>query len=759
MVPTRLYRLVLAVTATVAFTSCGGENESIPATSTGGGGSGGEIPTEKPDAGPRTFPCEPGELELDDGSCQPAGVPDGACGQGFSSDGDSGCVAILPADPCGPGTMALPGETACRSIAPCGGGTWGAIPVDGTTQHVDGSYAGGDGDGSAAKPWPTIQQAIDAAEPNAIIAVAAGSYAENLNIQSAPVRVWGKCPAEVEIVGDPNNGAAVYVHTAAASGTAIRDLAITGGSTGVLVDDSTDVVVDRAWIHDLTWIGAYAYRTDEPTSLAVSRSLIEGAVAHGIYAWGSTVALIESALRDTQPDGEGIDGSGLCATFHADDATASSLQVLRSLVERNHDYGLWISGSSATIEDSLIRQTAPQPSDGENGQGIHVRADVGAAAQSDLVMRGVVVADNHECGLCVFNSDAVVERTVVRDVEPPPATSFGTPMVFGVDGKIPNLRPTLVLRSSLFERGTYMGVGIVSADALVEGTIVRDIVTDAVMDDARGLAIEQDPNYVQHPIATLRGVRVERTGTFGIAAIGADVTIDSALVRDIAAQPSTGLFGRGIGFEVEQFSNTPSVGQLSNSLVENTTEAGLTVIGSDVEIDSVIIRDTQPRPLDGLLGRGMLIQISYETLRRATATVAWSLVEDNYESGIMVASADATIANTIVRNNGSSDTDSLFADGIVSYGFVDLQLFLLEARSTLTEVIIESNARAGISSFAAEVTVGDSWLDCNPIQMNGEVVDYYSFIYNDTGGNRCGCGGVTEECKVLSSNLSPPPLL
>src|SRR5262249_50549847 len=83
----------------------------------------------------------PAEGALDDGSCQPAGVPPDACGDGFEA-ADGGCSAILPPDPCGPGLVALPGDMQCHEIAPCGDGTWGDIPIDGATQFVDASFKG-----------------------------------------------------------------------------------------------------------------------------------------------------------------------------------------------------------------------------------------------------------------------------------------------------------------------------------------------------------------------------------------------------------------------------------------------------------------------------------------------------------------------------------------------------------------------------------------------------------------------------------------
>ncbi|MBW2458411.1 MAG: hypothetical protein JRI68_28170 [Deltaproteobacteria bacterium] len=735
----------------MASSACGGDGETGPAPGEGGGGFGGGIPLPPPDAGPQEWPCEAGELELEDGTCLPAGVPDGACGQGFASDGEGGCVAILPEQPCGPGTFAIPGETACHEVAPCGSGTYGDIPVDGTTQHVDGSYTGGDEDGTASKPWLTIQAGIDAAEPNAIVAVAAGSYTENLVIQSTPVRLWGKCPAEVEIVGDGNNGAVVFVHDGSASGSELRDLAVTGGSTAVLVDGATDVVVDRIWVHDPTWIGIYAHHTNAPTSVTVSRSLVEGAVSHGGYALGATVTLTESVIRDTEPDGDGHNGAGIYAFMDESDMTPASLQITRSVLKGNNDYAVRVLGSTATIEDTLIRDTAPLASDGERGEGVHIQESPTVATAGDALLRGVVIEDSHRCGLCAFNADIDMERVVVRDVAKPPAADYAIPMLMGVDGAIPNFRPSISIRSSTVERGTFMGVGVVSVDAVLEGLIVRDMEGDEIWGMGRGVSIESDPAIMQHAIATVRGLVVERVSGFGFVAIGAEVTVESAAVRDVAAETVSQMFGRGIGFELEQFSGVPTIGKLSHAVVERATEGGITVVGSEVEIDSVIVRDTQPRPIDGGLGRGVLIQLSMETERRSTASVAWSLVERSHEVGIMVLASDAQISHTIVRASGTMDEAALFGDGIVVYAPTDLQWRRYPASA-------ETTKRAGVSSFAADVSMGGMWIDCNTIDINGEMIQYYPFDFTNTGGNRCGCGDETWPCQVLSSNLSPPPI-
>src|SRR5262245_23311258 len=141
--------------------------------------------------------CAAGSLGLADGSCQPAGVPPGMCGEGFTHDGDVGCDPVLPAQPCTRGQMAVPGETECHVVAPCAAGTWGDIVVDGDTEFVDQSFAGSS-DGSMAAPWKTIGDAVGNATDGSLVAIAQGSYVEDVGVSGKTLRVRGVCPERVE---------------------------------------------------------------------------------------------------------------------------------------------------------------------------------------------------------------------------------------------------------------------------------------------------------------------------------------------------------------------------------------------------------------------------------------------------------------------------------------------------------------------------------------------------------------------------------
>ncbi len=160
--------------------------------------------SEETPAPPVVPACEPPGFVVPSGICVVPGVPADGCGVGFAHDNLGGCVAVLPSEPCPSGMIALPGDETCREVSPCGQGTWGDIPVDGASEYVDGSYAAADSDGSAERPWPTISQAVDAAAAGALVAVAPGSYGEDLELNK-PIILWGKCPAEVDPLDHRNS--------------------------------------------------------------------------------------------------------------------------------------------------------------------------------------------------------------------------------------------------------------------------------------------------------------------------------------------------------------------------------------------------------------------------------------------------------------------------------------------------------------------------------------------------------------------------
>ncbi|MBW2524772.1 MAG: hypothetical protein JRI23_11380, partial [Deltaproteobacteria bacterium] len=228
---------------------------------------GSEPPADEPPPGG----CEGGQLSLVEEECVPVGAAPASCAAGFVFDA-GGCEPVLPPASCPPGQLAVPGETECRLVAPCGEGTWGDIPVDETTHFVDRSYTGGASNGTAEQPWTGINDAVEAAPPGALVAIAAGRYQEDLYVLKS-LRFWGRCPELVEIAGA---GVEVGALDIRGPDSEVHTLAITGPGVGYVQTTATGVLVDRVWIHDTGSRGVTLQDDFGAPTTEFRGSLIEG---------------------------------------------------------------------------------------------------------------------------------------------------------------------------------------------------------------------------------------------------------------------------------------------------------------------------------------------------------------------------------------------------------------------------------------------------------------------------------------------------
>jgi hypothetical protein len=77
---------------------------------------------------------------------------------------------------------------------------------------------------------------------------------------------------------------------------------------------------------------------------------------------------------------------------------------------------------------------------------------------------------------------------------------------------------------------------------------------------------------------------------------------------------------------------------------------------------------------------------------------------------------------------------------------------------SLSSVVIESSARAGLSNFGGQVDLEGTTIRRSAFDIEGETFYGSPFVFNDLGGNLCGCPEANRACEVVSANLEPPPL-
>lgn len=583
----------LAVSILVsALIGCGGETRG----SSGTGGGGGEA----------SEACAPGELDGGTGCAPPgqdAGIPPEGCGPGTQAM-DGGCLSTTPS--CGPGMVAFVGEERCHALDDCASGTWGDIPSTASTLYVN-AVAPPDGDGSPASPFATLAEAMAAAVDGDTIALAAGDYGD-VDVDRA-VTIQGRCPSMVSIGGTLTSALRIV------SPATIRGVALSGTIGAEVFAGPT--VLEEIWVHDVgdfgivaqvaitlrrslvetgaDGAGVHLFATGgtiedvvvrggtrginlfnegmRVEAVTVSRAVVEGTSDGSVFAEGIELTLEDSVLRDAAED-TGFNGFGI--QLQGGPAGPSSMTMRRSIVSNHLRRGLSIvTGSVAHIEHSVIRDT--RPNDGMNGRGLV------ALEATEVAVVSSVIDDNVSAGLLLRDSDAMLDRVLVRGTRPQPADGRGGRAV-SFDHLDPlSPRPELVVRGSRIEDNFEAGIGATGGTVLVESTSIADTAPSEGGIFGRGISVQASPtDGVAIELTVLDSV-VERCSEAAILAGSASVVVERTTLRDVGASS----FGNGVGLflqptlTIEQ----PPMGQAIARTLRIEQVVGAAIVAFDAEID------------------------------------------------------------------------------------------------------------------------------------------------------------------------------
>ncbi|MFZ5785819.1 MAG: right-handed parallel beta-helix repeat-containing protein, partial [Acidobacteriota bacterium] len=636
--------------------------------------------------------------------CTRVGPPT-ACSPGWSRLKDGWCEPVLPAAACAAGTMEVIGQSSCQPIGDCGSGTWGNLKVDASTVFVDAGYSGVS-NGSMTQPYVAIGQALAEAKAGGRIAVAAGEYLEEVILKEGVI-LEGRCAQLVRLKGvSPTAPATVVIAGGLAT---LRGLTISGPSAGVRID-GTHAVLERVAV---TECGAGGISVRAHGGLALRDSLVASNGMVGLWVVGSSAALERAVVRDTKSDplGKGA-GSGIEVAWQDGPA---ELSLKDSVVATNMTYGVSLWGATATIARSVVKDTQPA-ADKTEGRGILCTTQ--ESQPSLLSLTDSLVAGNRMSGLQIHGSAATVERTVVRDTRPSASdSSWG----FGVSVAAPNKLPTtLTLRESVLARNLDTGLVVTGATTLiVERSVVRDT-TSSPADGTQGLGIYvgADPQSAATVTATIKDSLVAGNKNVGVLINNSTVTLERTIVRDTGAETSAGHWGMGVsgypaqltlrdclvagnrqtgvaivlggsqatlertiirdtGFQAMEngdlsFGVQTQLGAtlaMSECIVARTRWVGVLALGSKATLSSCVVRDTEPRVTDGVLGIG--VGVMADPPATSTLAVSGCAIERSRGVGIGVLDSSATVERTVVRGTlGSKDPDGKegYGDGIYVLG-------------------------------------------------------------------------------------------
>lgn len=559
-----------------------------------------------------------------DERCVEPGVQDDGCPAGTVIQPDGMCApaGVTPPPACQDGLIAAVGAERCAPVMSCGSGPWGDLAVDAATQYVDQSFTG-PSDGSATAPWTTITDGVTAASAGALVAVAAGSYDENVTIAGKAVRLWGVCPDAVTVTGGAP--ATIFVGNSA-HGTEIGGLTVTGSSIGIGVTGAVDVVVDRARVWNTGSRGINLEALLGETSVTVRDSLIEQSTEFGVFVSASAMTLERVVVRDTGPAGLML-GRGVNAKNASQGAAA--VHIVDSVVERTAAEGIYAASSAATLERVVVRDCL--------GDGAGFRAaDVGEPPTIANVSHSLFEL-NHLTGIYAVASEVNLTGVVVRDTLPRQSDLAGGRGLSLEVGSVANVI------GSVFERNTNISLFVGAATANLVGVAVRD--TNPNASDAlggRGINVENAIAGGMPSMATISGSLVERSFELSLAVLGSDAQIVGTLVRDNRLQVPSGLAGRGITIQASTSNGERSTATVVSSLIENSGDAGILVGGADATVDSVVVRETAGDGT-GSFGDGVLVT---SDLGATTLNLRGSAIENSVRAGLSTFSGHVTLADT-----------------------------------------------------------------------------------------------------------------
>lgn len=574
---------------------------------------------------PATVPaCTAPEVALPDNRCIRPGILPEGCAAGFVHDGEYGCEPVLPPAPCPAGLMAVPGESECRPVMACGQGRWGDIPVDAATVHVDGSYTGLDSDGSVDKPFTTIGAAVTSAPRGSLVAIAAGTYRENVVLAGKPLRLWGVCPERVAIVASAvgvSCPAAALCIASGADGAEIHGVALTGAGIGIAVSGSQALWIERVWVHDNALFGLDAESALGPTALSVMGSLFEDNHEVGLFVMGAEATVEATVVRETWPrasdqeSGRGVSFQVECAlgpngSVACDPSAPARATVHGALVEQNHEGGLVVAGSEATVEATVVRGTLPRASDQGGGNGVMIQhpclpgpggePSCDPASPSRVTLRGSLVAENHLVGVRISGSQAILESTVVRNQLTERGILIEPPCVALTDGSVQcdSTQPAQATVSrSLVDENQYIGILVAGSEATVQDTVVRGTLPRASDQQCgRGMGVQLACSMLADTTltcdrsvpakATVRGSLITQNHSEGIHVLASAATIEETVISATATRLD-GEFGDGMAV----FSDLGLAQvKLTMTRIETSARAGVSSFGGVVALEAVALQ-------------------------------------------------------------------------------------------------------------------------------------------------------------------------
>jgi hypothetical protein len=261
--------------------------------------------------------------------------------------------------------------------------------------------AGAGGDGSHGRPFATLQQALSAAPPGALVRLDAGRYRGPFLV-SKPVVLAGAEGTRLELPADARGP------VIATDGNALelRDLAIAGSTLGVAAA-RTSLRLKNVVLEGQSEMALSAVAAEVDIASGAVRSVASGTTGKGLVVDGGTLNVQGTIFR--QAARRAIELHGTVAKLSDIDAAGSAMSAVQALegsdvrVEGG-SFGE-IGGPALFASGSTLRVRGVRISRAEYGVLVHRR--------SGLELQDAQISDTTSAGVGLVQSDGEVVRTTI----------------------------------------------------------------------------------------------------------------------------------------------------------------------------------------------------------------------------------------------------------------------------------------------------------------------------------------------------------
>lgn len=403
------------------------------------------------------------------------------------------------------------------------------------------------------------------------------------------------------------------------SATVVRDIA---GSPKYLAGQGVHATVDD--------VGKAA-------TLTLDGLVIERARDAGLFVSGSQVTAERLTIRESTAMGDHLVGPGRCVGVqaHGSKGLPANLQLRASTLERCDDSGVFVAGSTVTLENVAVRTIGRRSGVRGTGRAVIARTAEATGAPSTVTLRRVLVAGSDGVGVVATGSYLTIDQSEIRDVRPAgPDQGEGFAVVAqSTTGTGP---ATLTMTRSHVGSCDGGGVIVYGSSGVVRTSWVHDIGPRPFAPTyGRGIEVGPSKGSALAGELVLEDTVVARATEVGVLIAGSRARVERVVVRDVRPATADAIYGAGV---VVQLASVPGDLELRSSVIDGARAVGVYAIGSTATVQGTLVRDVRAAP-GGVFGDGLSAQ-------DGAMTVAGTLVRDVDRAGISVFGAKLSLAGS-----------------------------------------------------------------------------------------------------------------